>query len=180
MLLGPGWWRQSLETRATACRQDAGGKTLAPCVELNAELIHWLRAMETDEAQSHLEFVQLLSVTSQKVSRKIPRASSSYFLPGMETWWLLKLLPSCAMRQVWEAGPIPKMEEHGVTRSLGHWQCTEPLRTCQRPSFSDDRENNLICLSHYSQVSVTGSQMQFLNAFRIAVWKHLVICFLFL
>lgn len=119
-LLGPGWWWRSWETRAATCRQEAGGEALVPCVKPNAELIQWLRAMETDEAQRHLEFVQLLSVTSQKVSRKIPRASSSYFLPGMETQWLLKLLPSCTMSQVWVAGPIPKMEEHRVTRSLGH------------------------------------------------------------
>ena len=98
----------------------------------------------------------------------------------METQWLLKLFVSCTMSQVWEESCIPKMEEHGVKRSPGPWQCTEPLRTCQRPSFFKDRENNLICLSHYSQACVTSSQMQFLNAFRITAQKHLVICFLFL
>ena len=68
----------------------------------------------------------------------------------------------------------------GVKRSPGPWQCTELLCICQRTSFCNDRENNLICLSLYSQVCVTGSQMQFLNAFRITAQKHLVICFLFL
>ena len=136
--------------------------------------------METGEVESHLEFSKLLGTTSQEVSRKTLRPSSSYFLPGMETQWLLKLFVSCTMSQVWEESCIPKMEEHGVKRSPGPWQCTEPLWTCQCPSFSKDRENNLICLSHYSQACVTSSQMQFLNAFRITAQKHLVICFLFL
>lgn len=135
--------------------------------------------METGEAESHLKFGQFLGVTSEKVSRKILRSSSFYFLPEMETWRMLKLLPSCTMRHIWEESHIPKIEEHGVTRSLGPWQCTQLLRTCQRPSFSNDRENNLICLSHCIQVSVPGGQMQFLND-SIAVWKHLVICFVFL
>ena len=61
------------------------------CVQANAELIQWLRVMETGEVESHLEFSKLLGTTSQEVSRKTLRPSSSYFLPGMETQWLLKL-----------------------------------------------------------------------------------------
>lgn len=161
------------------CRQ-AGGRSLARCVQANAELIQWPRVMEMGEVESHLEFSKLLGMTSRKVFTKTLRPSSSYFLPGMEMQWLLKLLVSCTLNRVWEESCIPNMEEHGVKRSPGPWQCTEPLCTCQRPSFSNDRENNLICSSHYSQACVTGSQMQFLNAFRITAQKHLVICFLFL
>lgn len=81
------------------CRQ-AGGRSLARCVQANAELIQWPRVTEMGEVESHLEFSKLLGMTSRKVSTETLRPSSSHFLPGMEMQWLLKLLVSCTLSRV--------------------------------------------------------------------------------
>lgn len=158
-----------------SCSIQAGGEALSGCVSVYTELIQWLRSMETGEAESSgiwsvgCDFWEdFLKTTQPLFVLLLPchRDSMAAEVPSLlEPWGKFK-----------DKSHVPKIEEHEVIGARGPWWCAAPLCTCQHPSFFYDRENNLICLSHYNQVSVTGSQMKFLND-TITVWKHPVISF---